>query len=132
MNMNTISISLKTSWRFLKVALILIVCLVILGIQLITQQDKEDVVDQVLRLDYVKSVEDWPHGIKFARWDHGGQVDWNWLKILDKMLVPGRIVVTAVCSLFVARLQHSGYWSKYWRHLPHTGGGCTGGNSGGF
>ena len=88
--MNTLSISLTNSWRVLKVVLIPTVCLLILGIQLITRQ--EDVVEQVLSLDYVKTVEDWPYGIKYARWDVG-QVDWNWLKILDKILVPGCNIV---------------------------------------
>ena len=35
-------------------------------------------------------VEDWPYGIRFARWDNQTEVDWNWLKILEPILTPGR------------------------------------------
>ena len=54
--------------------------------------DGDAVTTQVLGLEYVKTVEDWPHGIKFARWDTDTDVDWNWLGILDKLLVPGEII----------------------------------------
>ena len=59
-------------------------------IQLYKHQDP-DVISQVLSLEYVKSVDDWPHGIKYARWDNDNDspIDWNWLKILDKLLKPG-------------------------------------------
>ena len=41
-------------------------------------------------MDLVTEVEEWPYGIKFARWDEGTQVDWDWLKILEHLLAPGQ------------------------------------------
>ena len=76
--------------RFLKKVLIVLSMLVLCIIQLYKHQDP-DVISQVLSLEYVKSVDDWPHGIKYARWDtdNDSPIDWNWLKILDKLLIPG-------------------------------------------
>ena len=76
-------------WRFLKLLLISGVSVMILVIQFVQHKKGGDLVEEVLSLDYVHSVEDWPYGIKFARWDQGSQVDWNWLEILDKLIVPG-------------------------------------------
>ena len=42
-------------------------------------------------MDLVTEVEEWPYGIKFARWDEGTQVDWDWLKILEHLLAPGQV-----------------------------------------
>ena len=52
-----------------------------------------DVISEVLSLEYVKSVDDWPFGIKCARWDTDNEfpIDWDWLKILDKLLIPGQV-----------------------------------------
>ena len=63
--------------------------LVLCGIQLYKYPDS-DVISQVLSLEHVKHVDDWPHGIKYARDnDNDSPIDWNWLKILDKLLKPG-------------------------------------------
>jgi hypothetical protein len=75
--------------RFLKKVLIVLSMLVLCGIQLYKYPDP-DVISQVLSLGYVKHVDDWPHGIKYARGnDNDSPIDWNWLKILDKLLKPG-------------------------------------------
>ena len=76
--------------RFLKKVLILAATVLLCTIQLYHHLDS-DVIIQVLSLEYVKSVDDWPHGIKYARWDtdNDSPIDWNWLKILDKLLIPG-------------------------------------------
>ena len=76
--------------RFTKRILILTTTLVLCIIQLSKYQDS-DVISQVLSLEYVNSVDDWPYGIKFARYstEKDSPVDWKWLKILDKLLIPG-------------------------------------------
>jgi hypothetical protein len=77
---------------FLKKVLILAASVLLCIIQLYRYLDS-DVTSQVLSLEYVKSVDDWPYGIKYARWDTGtdSPIDWNWLKILDKLLIPGDV-----------------------------------------
>ena len=83
--------------RFLKKVLLLAMAVVLCLIQVYDMYNMydmypdTDVISQVLRLQFVKSVEDWPHGIKFAKWTNGDAlpIDWNWVKILDKVLIPG-------------------------------------------
>ena len=69
---------------------LMVATMMMLCMTMLYQYHGQDVTSQVLALEYVESVEDWPYGIQFARWDSETQVDWNWLKILDKLLVPGR------------------------------------------
>merc|ERR1712179_309801 len=47
----------------------------------------------VITEDLVTQVEDWPYGIKYARWDNQTEVDWNWLNILENVLTPGCNIV---------------------------------------
>ena len=57
------------------------------------QDETDDVLREVLRLDIVKRVDDWPHGIKFAIWNNTDFVkvfEDSWLEILDKFIAPGK------------------------------------------
>ena len=89
--------------RFLAKVLILITIVLLLIIQLYKNQDS-DVISQVLSLEYVRRVDPWPQGIKFARWnmENESPVDWEWLKILDKLLVPGDIFSHPICPIRIA------------------------------
>ena len=57
------------------------------------QDETDDVLREVLRLGIVKSVDDWPHGIKFAIWKNTDlQVfEDGWLEVLDKLIAPGKL-----------------------------------------
>ena len=53
----------------------------------------DDVIKEVLSMDMVKRVDDWPHGIKFAIWNNTDFVkvfEDSWLEILDKFIAPGK------------------------------------------
>ena len=54
----------------------------------------DDVIKEVMKLDTVKRVDDWPYGIKFAVWsevDEGipKSFDEGWLQTIDKLIEPG-------------------------------------------
>ena len=72
-------------------------------IQLYKNQDP-DVISQVLSMEYVRRVDHWPHGIKFARWnmENESPVDWEWLKFVDKLLVPGDVFTDPNCPIHIA------------------------------
>ena len=64
---------------------------VLVGVMLIcVMQIYQDTATMVSTNNLVIQVEDWPYGIKYARWDNQTEVDWNWLKILENILTPGR------------------------------------------
>ena len=79
--------------KVLMVATMMVLCMTMLYQYHGQDVTSQNVTSQVLALEYVESVEDWPYGIQFARWDSETQVDWNWLKILDKLLLPGRTLL---------------------------------------
>ena len=60
----------RTVNKVLMVATMMVLCMTMLY-----QYPGQDVTSQVLALEYVESVEDWPYGIQFASWDSETQVD---------------------------------------------------------
>ena len=55
----------------------------------------DDVIKEVIKLDTVKRVDDWPYGIKFAEWSEVDEnipksFDEGWLQTIDKLIEPGK------------------------------------------
>ena len=71
--------------RYLRILSVLVGVILICVIQIYQDTSK-----MVITEDLVTEVEDWPYGIKYARWDNQTEVDWNWLNILENILTPGK------------------------------------------
>ena len=89
-------------WLLIVVGVMLIVQCVIqsneYGLEAVAnygEQTVDDVISEVLSMDVVNKVDDWPYGIKFATWNHVDEVipksfDEGWLKTLDRFIEPGK------------------------------------------
>ena len=60
----------------------------------------DDVIKEVIKLDNVKRVADWPYGIKFAEWRDVDEnipksFDEDWLQTIDKLIEPGKTQLLA-------------------------------------
>ena len=58
----------------------------------------DDVISEVTKLDIVKKIDDWPHGIKFAVWNKVDEnipktFDEGWLDTIDRLIEPGCNIV---------------------------------------
>ena len=102
-------------WLLIVVGVILIVQCVILsneyGLEAVAnygEQTVDDVISEVLSMDVVNKVDDWPYGIKFATWNHVDEVipksfDEGWLKTLDGFIEPGKTNISPKSSHYKAK-----------------------------
>ena len=64
----------------------------------------DDMIKEVIKLDTVKRVDDWPYGIKFAVWNEVDEsipksFDEGWLQTIEKLIEPGKTYLHSKADL---------------------------------